>query len=239
MTELTSELAQKRPDEFSGTTSRDGFWRTDEADTVMQRGNVAAFAAMAEIEKDAIAGATVVDIGCNQGGFLQYLCDTYPVHRAFGLDPASGAIERARETNGDRPAEYVVGDRPPADWAKVDLAFSQEAVYLIHDLAQHADDMWRTLRPGGRYLAVTCVHSANERMSEWHRENVEVLELPSLRSVGDFIAPFLERGFAAEVGWLPIRFVPIEPDHLDVAWNALEFWTRTSNKVLFRFTRPA
>jgi SAM-dependent methyltransferase len=226
-------------DDYSGTTSQDGYWRTPEADAVMQRGNPPAWAAMADVEGARITGAKIVDIGCNKGGFVRYLCDHYAVQTAYGFDPAPGAIKEAEALNGSRPAEYLVGDRPPSEWAGIDVAFSQEVVYLIDDLAEHADDIWGLLRPGGSYVAVTCVHTRSERMTSWHEANADALGLPPLRGVEDYMAPFVQRGFEAQLGWLPVRLVPIDPDHVQVAWNAFEFWTKTSDKMLFRFVKPA
>jgi SAM-dependent methyltransferase len=225
-------------DLYSGTASSAGFWRNDEADSVMQQGNGAAWLALAEAEQARLVGARVVDIGCNMGAFLRFLNDRYAIAEAFGVDPAEAAIEQARALNGHRPIEVVAASRPPAYWHDIDLCFSQEVVYLVDDLAQHAGDVWRLLRPGGSYLAVTSVHRNSDRMVQWHATNAEILRLPPLRALEDYIAPFIGRGFEAAVGWLPVRFVPIANEQLNNAWAALEFWTRTSDKVLFRFTRP-
>jgi SAM-dependent methyltransferase len=236
MTSTTDPIVHVR-DEFSGSESTDGFWRSIDADTVMQRGNHCAFEAMADIEADALDGATVVDIGCNMGGFLRFLCDHYTVSRAFGLDPATSTIQRAGELSGDRRIEYAAASRPPQEWPQADVAFSQEVMYLIDDLAEHADDMWKLLRPGGRYVAVTSVHAQSQLMAPWHAANAESLELPPLRRVEEYIIPFLERGFTVEVSHLKVRAVPIDEDLLDRTWQLLQFWTRTNEKVVFRFRR--
>jgi SAM-dependent methyltransferase len=234
----TSPISVGR-DEFSGEASEDGYWRSAAADQAMQRGNLCAFEALGEAERHRLSGATVLDVGCNKGGFLRFLHDRYAPGRAFGFDPADGAIEEARALNGDRLIEYQAASRPPAGWSDVDLAFSQEVVYLIDDLAEHADDIWRVLRPGGSYAAVTSVHAHSKLMAPWHEANADALRLPPLRRVEDYLAPFLERGFTAEVARLQIRAVPIDADLLDRTWDLLEFWTRTNDKVVFRFEKPA
>jgi SAM-dependent methyltransferase len=227
-----------RLDHFSGAVSRDGFWRSDEADLVMQKGNLPGWRALAEAEEQRLPGATIADFGCNMGGFLRFLCDEHPVARGFGLDPAEAAIRRARALNGDRPVEYAAASSPPADWPEADLCFSQEVVYLIEDLGGHADDVWRLLRPGGSYLAVNSVHGHSAEAERWHAANSEALGLPALRRIGEYIAPFLERGFTAEVGWLPVRSLPIDREQAGRAWELLNHWTKNSEKVLFRFTKP-
>jgi SAM-dependent methyltransferase len=224
-------------DEFSGSASIDGFWRSSEADSLMQRGNACAFEALAASEADVLPGATVIDVGCNMGAFLRFLCRDHAVERGFGLDPAESTVRRARESSAGLPIEYAVASRPPSEWPEADIAFSQEVVYLIDDLAEHAADMWRALRPGGRYVAVTSVHRQSELMAAWHAVNQPSLNMPPLRSVEDYIVPFMAQGFRVELARLQIRAVHIDEDELDRAWDLLDFWTRTNDKVLFRFTK--
>jgi SAM-dependent methyltransferase len=226
-------------DQFSGEASEDGFWRSAEADQAMQRGNACAFEAMGEAEKSRLNGAAVLDVGCNKGAFLRYLYDHYALGSARGFDPADGAIAEARVLNGDRRIEYQASSRPPAGWSGVDIAFSQEVMYLIDDLVEHADDIWNTLRPGGLYVAVTSVHAHSRLMAPWHEANADALQLPPLRRLEDYLSPFLDRGFSAEVTRLQIRAVPIDVDLLDRTWDLLEFWTRTNDKVVFRFEKPS
>jgi SAM-dependent methyltransferase len=234
---MAGESTARGRDSFSGSSSADGYWRSGEADAQMQRGNLCVWEAMAELEAAALPTATVLDVGCNMGGFLRFLHDRYGVPRGMGFDPASGAIDAAREQNGDRPIEYVTAARPAATWPAVDLAFSQEVLYLVDDLAQHADDMWEALRDGGRYVAVTSVHRDSPLMSDWHDANAGPLGLPPLRDVDAYLAPFMARGFRAEIGRLQVRTVPLDPSHLGQAWELLDFWTRTNDKVLLRFVK--
>jgi SAM-dependent methyltransferase len=225
-------------DDFSGTTSTDGFWRSAEADTAMQRGNLPGWRALAELVAGQLPAASVLDIGCNQGGFLRYLYQDWDIAQGYGFDPAPAAIEAARALNDGWPIEYASALRPPTDWPQFDLCFSQEVIYLIPELAEHADDVWRALRPGGTYLAVTCVHARSAYKAKWHSENAQTLNLPPLRRVEDYLAPFLNRGFRAELGRLPVRSIPVDPGRVDVAYELLEFWTQTSDKILFRFDKP-
>jgi hypothetical protein len=74
-------------------------------------------------------------------------------------------------------------------------------------------------------------------MSDWHAANAAALGLPPLRGVDDYLAPFVARGFRAEIGRLQVHTVPIDPSLLGQAWELLEFWTRTNDKVLFRFVK--
>jgi SAM-dependent methyltransferase len=235
MTPPTTNDVETGRDQFSGSGSSDGYWRSSEADDVMQRGNACVFEAMATAESHVLAGATVLDVGCNMGAFLRYLCTRHAVARAFGLDPAESSVRQARDLSKGLPIEYAAVSSPPSTWADVDVAFSQEVMYLIDDLDAHAADMWRVLRPGGHYVAVTSVHRQSELMAEWHAANQTALRMPPLRGVEDYISPFLARGFRVEVARLHIRAVPIDETVLGRAWELLQFWTATNDKVVFRF----
>src|ERR1700722_11886023 len=97
--------------------------------------------------------STVLDYGCNQGGFLRMLYDRNPFRGAVGIDIARESVARADLLKGHRPIEYKVGDKAAALSRTFDFAFSHEVLYLLPDLAQHANDMKTALRPGGAYVA--------------------------------------------------------------------------------------
>lgn len=51
-----------------------------------------------------------------------------------------------------------------------DIAFSHEVIYLIEDIAQHAADMLRVLKPGGVYYAVTGCQFDNSAVAAMARK---------------------------------------------------------------------
>ena len=55
--------------------------------------------------------STVLDYGCNQGGFLRMLYDRHPFQGAVGIDIARESVARAELLKGHRPIEYKVGDK--------------------------------------------------------------------------------------------------------------------------------
>jgi SAM-dependent methyltransferase len=217
------------------TPAEQDFWQSADADAAMQDSHQYAWEAMARIEAARLPGATVLDIGCNRGGFLRWLFDEYLIGRGFGIDPAGGAIDDARSLVRERPIEYLEGERPSPEWPAVDLCFSHEVMYLIDRLGQHAQDVHDALRPGGSYVAVEGVHRDSARMTRWHVANGDRLCLPPLRGIDDYIRPFLDHGFAVDVGILAVQFLPVMPDEVDDVVDRLHYWT--SEKAVFRFTR--
>src|SRR5258708_24588002 len=106
--------------------------------------------------------STILDYGCNQGGFLRMLYDRNPFRGAVGIDIARESVARADLLKGHRPIEYKMGDKAAALGRTFDFAFSHEVLYLLPDLAQHAADMKTALRPGRALVsALGCpTHSA-------------------------------------------------------------------------------
>src|SRR5262245_3982433 len=111
--------------------------------------------------------STILDYGCNQGGFLRMLYDRYPFKGAVGIDIARESVARAELLKGHRPVEYKVADSAVSLGRSFDYAFSHEVLYLLPDLASHANDLKRALRPGGAYVAAMGCHSDSALWPHW------------------------------------------------------------------------
>lgn len=95
----------------------------------------------------------LLDFGCNQGGFLRKLYDAHKFRQAVGVDLARSSIEVARSRCGDRPIEYIATDTMADFENRFDIAISTAVIYLIEDLRDHAQQIYRALKPGGIYFA--------------------------------------------------------------------------------------
>lgn len=185
-----------------------------------------------------LRGKAVLDFGCNQGGFLRLLHRLRPFRTALGVDIAAQSVAKAEELRGDRPIRYAVGGTVDAD-AAFDIAFSHEVIYLVEDLAGHAADIHRALKPGGVYYAVTGCHTGNPMWPSWRdlvaqKTNTVVQD----RSVTDYATVFATAGFTVSARPFAFAdFVPYEPS----GWMpdfaaALDYYTRV--KTLFRLVKP-
>jgi hypothetical protein len=118
------------------------------------------------------------------------------------------------------------------------VAFSHEVLYLLDDLRAHATAIFRALKPGGVYYAVTGVHAASPLMATWHAENVGEMGLPALYELDQVAAWFFDAGFQVAASRLCVRFVPIAVRHLNdgrlLDW--LDYYY--DQKILLRFSRP-
>lgn len=215
------------------------YWQDAAADEAMQDEHAFVWRAMLETIDVDLAGRRVLDAGCNRGGFLRLLADRGGIAEGFGYDPAAGAIDDARRLAGDRALRFAVAETVPNGWDGFDAAFSHEVLYLLRDLAAHAEAIFAALAPGGVYYAVMGVHAASALMIEWHRANADALDLPQLYDIEEVVEAFERAGFDAAAGRLAIRFVPTAGHGHHERGRLLDWLSYyCDEKVMLRFARP-
>jgi SAM-dependent methyltransferase len=217
-------------------TESDTYWQTLDADAAMQDQHGFMWRAMLDTVDANLRGKRVLDAGCNRGGFLRLLCTDTGIGSGYGYDPASGAIADARRLAGDLPLVFEVAETVPAGWGGFEVAFSHEVLYLIGDMAAHAQAIFRALTPGGIYYAVMGVHADAQAMADWHARNAERLDLPPLYALDEVIGTFADAGFEAAVARLKVDFVPVS-GHWTSFPESLEYFY--DDKLMLRFERPA
>jgi SAM-dependent methyltransferase len=212
------------------------YWRSSAEDEAMQEEHGFVWLAMLDTIDTGLTGKRVLDAGCNRGGFLRLLADRCGIAEGFGYDPASGAIEDARRLAERRPLHFEVSETVPTGWGDFDVAFSHEVLYLLDDLAAHAQAIFGALAPGGVYFAVMGVHAASPLMAEWHQAHVDELQLPELYDIDEVVAVFETAGFDAAAARLAMRFVPSDGHEHD---GRLRDWLDYyyDQKLLLRFSR--
>jgi ubiquinone/menaquinone biosynthesis C-methylase UbiE len=102
------------------------------------------------------AGLRVLDVGCGIGGPSRYVAATYDCH-VVGIDLTEeycrvAALLAERTGLGDR-VEYHLGNAlamPFAD-AEFAVAYTQHVAMNIEDKARLYAEVWRVLKPGGRF----------------------------------------------------------------------------------------
>lgn len=96
----------------------------------------------------------VVDIGCGQGSVSE-LID--PKIEYIGVDPSTTLIERANELYPSVNKKFIEGDAHaiPLEDASTDAAMSVWVWSHLNDLNSAAREMFRILKPGGKFLIVT------------------------------------------------------------------------------------
>ena len=186
-----------------------------------------------------ISTSTVLDYGCNQGGFLRLLYDSHSFLRAVGIDIARESVARAELLKGHRPIEYKVADTAASLGRTFDYAFSHEVIYLLPDLAAHARDIRAALQPGASYVAAMGCHTDSSVWPRWRKLIAETSSIPLYdHSLEDVSKAFAEAGFTVSVRPLALDAfmqVTIGSAYFPKVVDQLRYYT--TDKVLFRFVR--
>ncbi|BEM77727.1 hypothetical protein SME38J_18300 [Serratia marcescens] len=186
-----------------------------------------------------LSGVKVLDFGCNQGGFLRLLHQIRPFQQAVGVDIARQSVDEANRLKGNLPVVYQTDTRLNGWDDHFDIAFSHEVIYLIEDIAQHAADMLRALKPGGVYYAVTGCHTDNPLWPQWRERVAEQTHtVVQDRSLADYARIFSAAGLQVSARRLGFSgFVPYEPDGwMPDITAAIDYYWRT--KTVFRLVKP-
>jgi len=104
-------------------------------------------------------GKHVLDIGCGSGGITIHLAQNHPLASITGFDVEQPVIDAARKRAmkhrlGER-VSFVRGEPGPLPFpdASFDIVFSKDALVHVPDKERLAADIFRVLRPGGRFAA--------------------------------------------------------------------------------------
>lgn len=186
-----------------------------------------------------LAQSTVLDYGCNQGGFLRMLYDRHPFRSAVGIDIARESVARAELLKGHRPIDYKVTDSAAALGRTFDFAFSHEVIYLLPDPAAHARDIRTALRPGGAYVAAMGCHTDSALWPRWRTLIAKTSSIPIYdHSLEDVSKAFAAAGFTVSVRPLALdafMHVSLGSPYFPRISDQLRYYS--SDKVLFRFVR--
>ena len=185
--------------------------------------------------------STILDYGCNQGGFLRMLYDRHPFNSAVGIDIARESVARAELLKGHRPINYKVADSAASVGRSFDYAFSHEVLYLLENLGAHAADMKAALRPGGAYVAAMGCHTDSAVWPRWHKLIADTSSIPIYDHSLDAVAKaFSGTGFTVAVRPLDLdAFMPVTVGsaYFPKVVDQLRYYSQ--DKVLFRFVRQS
>jgi arsenite methyltransferase len=123
-------------------------------------------------------GAVVVDIGCGAGMDLLLAARSVgPRGRAIGIDMTEAMAARARAgatSAGHDNVEVRIGDAMalPLDDASVDVVISNGVLNLTPDKSVAYREVFRVLRPGGRFLYADIALGAE--LSEATRRDIDL-----------------------------------------------------------------
>jgi SAM-dependent methyltransferase len=157
--------------------------------------------------------STILDFGCNQGGFLRFLYGQRPFTAAVGVDLARASVDVANARVGRLPITYVATSSLEAYAGHFDLAVSSAVLYLIPDLPSHAREIRHAVKPGGVYYATYSDYRGNPSLP-FMRALIDRHGAVGMQdhALDDIARVFQDEGFAVELrrllptGYIPVRW---------------------------------
>ncbi|MFS0838941.1 class I SAM-dependent methyltransferase [Paenibacillus sp. 1P03SA] len=210
----------------------DVWWKHDEeGDQGMENDHIPHWRrVLGFIPEEDLSQCSVLDFGCNQGGFLRLLYEQRPFKEGIGTDLARQSVEVANSRKGDLPIQYVATADPEQFEGRFDLAFSLAVLYLITDLGEHARKMKKALKPGGVYYATFADYSENPSLPHIRERINGNASIPMQEHTLDHIAEvFFQEGFRVGIRRMtPSWYLDLSPgkrwyqrvaDHLQYAYE--------------------
>lgn len=192
------------------------------------------------IEEKSLKGKTILDFGCNQGGFLRFLYEYSPFERGVGIDLAMESIKIANERKGVLPINYEATENVSKYGEIFDMAFSTSVIYLIEDLSDHAKQIKSVLKPEGVYYSTFSDQSKNPSL-RYMKEKIDKFgKTPmQLHNLDDIANAFIEEGFKVEL-------IRVKPGKFTLINSYKDFYESVSDRMkteyedsyLFRFIAP-
>lgn len=195
---------------------------------------------IAHIREESLSDATVLDFGCNQGGFLRLLSQRKPFRQGVGVDIAAESVEAAAKKAPANIA-YRLADTLETELNRYDMAFSHEVIYLLADLPAHARQIKQVLKPGGVYYAAIGCHTDNPLWADWVKLIASYSTVPVQNySLNDYADAFFNEGFKVSAKpYAFTDFVPLKHNnpYFPKVADSLNYYT--VQKTLFRFENQA
>lgn len=191
--------------------------------------------------EDGCTGESVLDYGCNQGGFLQMLYTKAPFSKAVGVDLASESVTFAKKRLSNLPITLGHPDDLDKMTGQFDTAYSHEVLYLLPDLPAHAALIERLLQPSGVYYAAIGCHTDQPLWVKWKEMISEYSNIPVQDySLDDYAGAFFDKKFTVSVQPYRTRgFFPLSQNnpYFPHVSDAVRYYQ--TDKTLFRFQKAA
>ena len=119
----------------------------------------------------AAASGEILEIGFGTGLNLEH----YPpaVRKITAVDPNPGMLRRAKsriqQCGIEVDARLVGGERLPFDEAAFDCVVSTFTLCSVEDAGRAVGEIWRVLKPGGRFLFLEHGLSPDPAIQKWQR----------------------------------------------------------------------
>ena len=116
---------------------------------------------------------SILDIGCGTGRLLRKAALRWPKARLFGVDPAEGMVDVARQWTPEGVFHVSPAEALPLPDSSVDLVLSTTSFHHWFDQRQGVCQAARVLRPGGWFCLADVVTPCGLSRIVWHGRPVK------------------------------------------------------------------
>lgn len=192
------------------------------------------------IEEPILNGLTVLDFGCNQGGFLRALYARKPFLAGVGVDIVEQSVAVGESRKGNLPLSYEVTTTPEHHTNKFDVAFSNAVIYLIEDLNNHAKIIKTMLKPGGVYYVTHSEYQLGDELESMQARINAYSPMPMHNHTLSQIAQaFINSGFSVGVQLFRADgFISIDREQLRTKEVIDKVRHASAQKHIFRMRSP-
>ncbi|MCM3760578.1 class I SAM-dependent methyltransferase [Alkalihalobacillus oceani] len=192
------------------------------------------------MKEEDLSPYSVLDFGCNRGGFLRYLYSVKPFKAGVGIDRGVESVKIANERKRDLPLTYVATGSPEQLEQKFDLGFALSVIYLIDDLKTHARKIKQVLKPGGVYY-VTYTDLSNNPSADHFQKTIEQYShlKANVHTLDDIASAFTHEGFHVQLmRKRPRSFIDIsgESEYFQSVQDQVK--AQYEQAYVFRFSLP-
>ncbi|MEP6719076.1 MAG: class I SAM-dependent methyltransferase [bacterium] len=136
----------------------------------------------------------VLDVGCGNGWATRLMAQDAPHGRVVGIDISDEMVDLSRESTVLSNVEFREASAEKLPFAENEFthAFSMESLYYYGDILRALKEIWRVLKPGGRFACVVDLYKENRPSHQW----VADLKVPvHLLSIDEYRSLFEAAGF--------------------------------------------
>ncbi|TSA61963.1 MAG: class I SAM-dependent methyltransferase [Sediminibacterium sp.] len=181
----------------------------------------------------------VLDFGSGSGKFLPLFRLMDSLRSGIGIEMDEGLVKASKENYEDEQINFFNEEKLIDYQNQFDVAYSQEVLYTITDLSDHAKKIYNCLKEGGYYFSTMGCHIENPLWA--HRRAIIKAEEEypvNDYSIEEISEVFYQTGFEVGLKRLPVDYFIIygseTTKHFSKSYLDLVN-TSYDNKMLFLF----
>lgn len=190
---------------------------------------------------DLESASKILDFGSGGGGFLKLVDLVLPGKNLTGIEIDDGLVSKCQEACLSNFSFINYREMNSLGDGSFDISFSQEVIYTLPDVKQHAEEIFRVLRGGGYYIASMGCHIENPT---WPKRRSAIRSSEKYYaydySLDEVARVFYDVGFRVSIKRLPVH-VPLKFSFdINSEFSSINELLESSHeqKIMFAFMKP-